>query len=63
MKSAQQKVREEQDWLESKRGKNREMIRVEGVAQMHKLKVKAVLKIILNGANHLGAKQNKITIW
>ena len=39
------------------------MIRVEGVAQMHKLKVKAVLKIILKGANHLGAKQNKITIW
>ena len=30
MKSAQQKVREEQDWLESKRGNNRKMIRVEG---------------------------------
>ena len=30
MKSAQQKVREEQDWLESKRGNNRTMIGIEG---------------------------------
>lgn len=37
------------------------MIKVEGVAQMHRLKVKAVLKIILKGAYHLEAKQNKIT--